>query len=131
MKLHVQETLAELRVVEAEYLDLWRHTKAELALGNITRSIAADQCDIWGAEFVAKIIETLEGVEFLDEAWCFVHEQPCPLTPRAPHTQFFIPMGPLQDVLRISTISPGMQALCSNDDPDRSSIHKNHVVGVE
>jgi hypothetical protein len=106
----MQETLVELRALETEYLQLWTHTKAELALRSITRRSAADQRDLWGAEYVAKVIEMLTDVELLDSAWCFVCEQPCPLSPRSPASQVSYAHGSVTRCVKDLGFAPGMQA---------------------
>ncbi len=79
--------MAEAREVEAEYMEMWRYLKAELELGSVTRKLVAAQCDTLGSEYVAKLLEIITSVEFKETAYCFVHQQQCPLTPRAPDSK--------------------------------------------
>jgi hypothetical protein len=75
-------TRSELIAVEKTYLDMWSSLKQEHALGGLPKSALVTQCDKLGEEYVCQVLQILADTEFLPEVHCYVHDKPCPVSPR-------------------------------------------------
>lgn len=89
-----KEALAVIKGIEAEYLGLWEHSKAEHKLSRDPETNPRSSNDLWGEQFVKAVLDVLKTVEFKDTAWCYVHERECPITPRSqPEAQVILLAG--------------------------------------
>ena len=76
------DTLEAAHAIEAEYMERSSHLQAERALGSLPTSVVDSEHEELSDEYLGRLVELLEGVEFLEEGWCTVHEQMCPYSPR-------------------------------------------------